>query len=161
MISKAAKQEALLRKAEKELRERQTQETNLARELAEKEEANLQLEEHFSSLQEEVEVKTKKLKKLWNKYQAAAREAKDLQEEFQVRLHCYGISSYVLVEVMLPSLLCADGAHGHAGHHPPADSDDETQGPHHRQLHPGGRLQRHREARRLECGGGLLDRACE
>ncbi len=85
VISKAAKQEALLRKAEKELRDRQTQEANLARELAEKEEANLQLEEHFSSLQEEVEVKTKKLKKLWNKYQAAAREAKDLQEEFQVR----------------------------------------------------------------------------
>lgn len=83
VISKATKQEALLRKAEKELRERQIQEASLARELAEKEEANLQLEEHFSSLQEEVEVKTKKLKKLWNKYQAAAREAKDLQEEFQ------------------------------------------------------------------------------
>jgi kinesin family protein 3/17 len=60
------------------------QEASLARELAEKEEANLQLEEHFSSLQEEVEVKTKKLKKLWNKCQAAEREAKDLQEEFQV-----------------------------------------------------------------------------
>eukprot|EP01034_Spumella_vulgaris_P022225 gene22225-28339_t len=83
VISKAAKQESLLRKAEKELRERQMQEANLARELAEKEEANLQLEEHFSSLQEEVEVKTKKLKKLWNKYQSAAAEAKDLQEEFQ------------------------------------------------------------------------------
>lgn len=48
--------------------------------MAEKEEANLQLEEHFSSLQEEVEVKTKKLKKLWNKYQIATREIKDLQE---------------------------------------------------------------------------------
>ena len=83
VISKASKQEALLRKTEQELRERQIQEANLARELAEKEEANLQLEEHFSSLQEEVEVKTKKLKKLWNKYQAAVREAKDLQEEFQ------------------------------------------------------------------------------
>jgi len=83
VISKASKQEALLRKAESELRERMIQEANLARELAEKEEANLQLEEHFSSLQEEVEVKTKKLKKLWNKYQGAVREAKDLQEEFQ------------------------------------------------------------------------------
>ena len=41
--------------------------------------------EHFSSLQEEVEVKTKKLKKLWAKYQGAVREAQDLQEEFQVR----------------------------------------------------------------------------
>ena len=42
-------------------------------------------EEHFSSLQEEVEVKTKKLKKLWAKFQGAVREAQDLQEEFQVR----------------------------------------------------------------------------
>lgn len=83
VISKASKQEAKLRKAEQELRDRQEQEARLARELAEKEEANLQLEEHFSSLQEEVEVKTKKLKKLWNKYQAAAAEVTDLQEEFQ------------------------------------------------------------------------------
>jgi kinesin family protein 3/17 len=83
VVTKAAKQEALLKKAEQELRERQLQEAALARELAEKEEAALQLEEHFSSLQEEVEVKTKKLKKLWNKYQVAIRETKDLQEEFQ------------------------------------------------------------------------------
>lgn len=43
--------------------------------------------EHFSSLQEEVEVKTKKLKKLWAKFQGAVREAQDLQEEFQVRVY--------------------------------------------------------------------------
>lgn len=83
VISKASKQEAALRKAEIELRERQENESRIARELAEKEEANLQLEEHFSSLQEEVEVKTKKLKKLWSKYQAATSEVQDLQEEFQ------------------------------------------------------------------------------
>jgi kinesin family protein 3/17 len=84
VISKASQQEAMLRKAEKELRERQAQEARLARELAEKEEANLQLEEHFSSLQEEVEVKTKKLKKLWTKFQTAQREVEDLQSEFQL-----------------------------------------------------------------------------
>jgi hypothetical protein len=84
MISKAAKQEAQLRQAEAGLREKQMQETKLAQDLAEKEEMNMQLEEHFSSMQEEVEVKTKKLKKLWAKFQAAVREAKDLQEEFQV-----------------------------------------------------------------------------
>jgi len=83
VISKASKQEMQLKKAEKELRERMMQESKLARELAEKEETNLQLEEHFSSLQEEVEVKTKKLKKLWTRYQGAVQEAKDLQEEFQ------------------------------------------------------------------------------
>jgi hypothetical protein len=83
VISKASKQEIQLKKAEKELRERMMQESKLARDLAEKEEMNMQLEEHFSSLQEEVEVKTKKLKKLWGKYQGAVREAQDLQEEFQ------------------------------------------------------------------------------
>ncbi|CAM9163815.1 unnamed protein product [Ectocarpus fasciculatus] len=83
MISKASQQEAQLRKAEAELRDKAMQEAKLAHELAEKEEMNLQLEEHFSSMQEEVEVKTKKLKKLWAKYQAAVREAQDLQEEFQ------------------------------------------------------------------------------
>lgn len=83
VISKASQQEVQLRKAEQELRERQAEEQRLGRELQEKEEANLQLEEHFSSLQEEVEVKTKKLKKLWGKYQGAVQEAQDLQEEFQ------------------------------------------------------------------------------
>ncbi len=83
VISKASKQESMLRKAETELRERQMQETRMARELAEKEEANLQLEEHFSSLQEEVDVKTKKLKKLWTKFQTASSEVEDLQSEFQ------------------------------------------------------------------------------
>jgi len=83
MLTKASEQEAQLREAERELRDRQQQEAILARELAEKEEANLQLEEHFTSLNEEVEVKTKKLKKLWGKYQAAAREVTDIQEEFQ------------------------------------------------------------------------------
>lgn len=83
MMNKATQQEMQLRKAENELRQRQQQEGQLARELAEKEEANLQLEEHFTSLQEEVEVKTKKLKKLFAKYQGAVRETKDLQEEFQ------------------------------------------------------------------------------
>ena len=63
--------------------ERQQEQIRLHRELQEKEEANLVLEEHFSSLQEEVEVKTKKLKKLLNKYQSVVQENKDLQHEFQ------------------------------------------------------------------------------
>lgn len=58
----------------------------LARELAEKEEAHITLEEHYSSLQEEVEVKTKKLKKLWNKWQAANREVQDLQASLDPRM---------------------------------------------------------------------------
>ena len=84
MLTKVSQQEIQLKSAQQELREHAEQQARLARELAEKEEANLQLEEHFSSLQEEVEVKTKKLKKLLTKYQAAEREAKDLEEEFQL-----------------------------------------------------------------------------
>ena len=83
IISKASQQEINLRRAEQELRERSLQEARLAQELVSKEEANLQLEEHFSSLQEEVEVKTRKLKKLYSKYQAALKEQEDLQMEFQ------------------------------------------------------------------------------
>lgn len=83
VISKATQQEGQLRKAEMELRERKLQEARLAQELAMKEEANMQLEEHFSSLQEEVEVKTRKLKKLYAKYQGAVKEQEDLQMEFQ------------------------------------------------------------------------------
>lgn len=36
-----------------------------------------------SPASQQVEVKTKKLKKLWSKYQTAQREVKDIQEEFQ------------------------------------------------------------------------------
>ncbi|CAN0572853.1 unnamed protein product, partial [Ectocarpus sp. 12 AP-2014] len=54
-----------------------------ARELAEKEEGITELNREFHDLEEEVEVKTKKLKKLWSKYQTAHREIKDIQEEFQ------------------------------------------------------------------------------
>jgi kinesin family protein 3/17 len=83
-ISKMSQQEIQLRKAQQEVLERQQEQQRLARELADKEEANLQLEEHFSSLQEEVDAKTRKLKKLLTKYQAAVQESKDLQQEFQV-----------------------------------------------------------------------------
>ena len=83
LMDKAAKQESELRRAELELEERRRQEKDLARELAEKEETNLMMEEQYVSLQDEVEVKTKKLKKLWTKYQAAKSEVKDLHGEFQ------------------------------------------------------------------------------
>ena len=83
LMSKAAKQEAELRRAQLELDERRRQEQTLAMELAEKEEANMLMEEQYTSMQDEVEVKTRKLKKLWSKYQAQKTEVKDLQNEFQ------------------------------------------------------------------------------
>ena len=84
MISKAAKQEAALRKAEQDLIARRELELALSRQMSEQEETNLALEEKYSSLNEEVQSKTKKLKKLWTKFQQAKTEVKDLQSEFQI-----------------------------------------------------------------------------
>lgn len=83
IMDKAAKQEEDLRKAEIELEERRVQERILARKVVEKEEEMMLKEEQYSSLQDEVEVKTKKLKKLWQKYQGCKSEVTDLEQSFQ------------------------------------------------------------------------------
>lgn len=80
VLDKAARQEEELRKAQVELEERRRQEASLAREL---EEANVMIEEQYASMAEELEAKTRKLKKVWNKYQSAQQEIRDLSEEFQ------------------------------------------------------------------------------
>jgi hypothetical protein len=83
LMDKANKQEQELRRAQRELEEKQRAEERLATELAEDEAATLNLEEAFGSLQEEAEQKTIKLKKLWTKYQEQEAEIRDLGEEFQ------------------------------------------------------------------------------
>ena len=47
-----------------------------------KEEEKMLIDEKFSSLAEEADVKTKKLKKLWSKYEGAKKEITDVQDEF-------------------------------------------------------------------------------
>jgi len=79
-MDRAARQAEELRKAQVELEERRRQEATLAREL---EEANVMIEEQYASMAEELEAKTRKLKKVWNKYQAGVQEIRDLAEEFQ------------------------------------------------------------------------------
>lgn len=83
MANKAAKQEAELRKAQQELIAKREKELVIARQMADKEEANFHLEEQYSSLQEACQSITKKLKKLWKKYQQAKDEIEDLHGEFQ------------------------------------------------------------------------------
>jgi uncharacterized protein (DUF3084 family) len=74
----------------------QAEEDRLARELRERDEQQLAVEEKYASVQEcdpppphradagsEIAEKSKKLKKLWAKYQEAKQEIKDLQQEFQ------------------------------------------------------------------------------
>lgn len=84
VLSKAQRQEAELRAAEAKL-EREKEEAR-RKELEHKqelEEANIMMEEQYASMAEEVEAKTKKLKKCWSKLQAAKQEIADLQHEFQ------------------------------------------------------------------------------
>ena len=82
IASNAAKQEAALRNANQELIAKKEVEASLHRRMVEQEDEKLILEEKFSSLNEEVTSKTKKLKKLWSKYQQAKSELKDLEHEF-------------------------------------------------------------------------------
>jgi hypothetical protein len=80
----AKKQEAELRRANQELALKKEQELAMTRKMSEQEEEKLQIEEKYSSLSEEVQSKTKKLKKLWFKYQQAKTEIADLEREFLV-----------------------------------------------------------------------------
>ncbi|KAL7552959.1 hypothetical protein ACHAWF_018456 [Thalassiosira exigua] len=78
----AAKQEAALRKANQELVAKRESELALTRKMNEQEEEKLHLQEEYSSLADEAASKTRKLKKLYSKYQQAKAEVKDLEHEF-------------------------------------------------------------------------------
>lgn len=84
MVSMTAKQEASLRIADQELAAKREREASMMRKVAEKEEENFQLNEKYTSLNDEVHSKTKKLKRLYVKYQQAKAEIIDLQREFHV-----------------------------------------------------------------------------
>lgn len=58
-------------------------ERELKQQLEARQEAQLQMEDSYASLQDEVDIKSKKLKKLWTKLQAAKSEIDDLQDEFR------------------------------------------------------------------------------
>ncbi|KAF4317780.1 hypothetical protein BBO99_00007807 [Phytophthora kernoviae] len=83
VLDKAAKQERQLREAQAHVEAQKRQEMQLAQELAEKEDSNMLLEEQYATLQESVDDKTRKLKKLWAKHKAATTEIEDLNAEFQ------------------------------------------------------------------------------
>lgn len=82
IANNAAKQEAALRIANQELIAKKESELALTRKMNEQEEEKLHLEEKYSSLSEEVSSKTKKLKKVWSKYQQAKVDIEDLEHEF-------------------------------------------------------------------------------
>ena len=83
IMDKASKQEAELRKAEQDLVARRENELQLSRAMEEQEEVTMLLEQKYSSLSEEVNVKSKKLQRVWRKYQECKTEIEDIQKEFQ------------------------------------------------------------------------------
>ena len=84
LANEVKREQAALRKAHQELALKNEQEIALSRKVSEQEEEKLHLEERYSSLTDEVQSKTRKLKKLWAKYQLAKTEIKDLEREFLV-----------------------------------------------------------------------------
>eukprot|EP00358_Blepharisma_japonicum_P002806 CAMPEP_0202947020 /NCGR_PEP_ID=MMETSP1395-20130829/10481_1 /ASSEMBLY_ACC=CAM_ASM_000871 /TAXON_ID=5961 /ORGANISM="Blepharisma japonicum, Strain Stock R1072" /LENGTH=740 /DNA_ID=CAMNT_0049647983 /DNA_START=42 /DNA_END=2264 /DNA_ORIENTATION=- len=83
IMEQAVTQEQELQKAKQEVEKRRKQEMLLERQLKEKEELNFQLVDKFNSLQEELDTKNKKLKKLWSKYQSTATDLRDMKQEIQ------------------------------------------------------------------------------
>uniref|UniRef100_A0A8C5HDJ1 Kinesin-like protein n=1 Tax=Gouania willdenowi TaxID=441366 RepID=A0A8C5HDJ1_GOUWI len=81
LLAKAEEQEKLLEESNNELEERRRRADQLRKELEEKEQERLDIEEQYTSLQEEAQGKTKKLKKVWTMLMAAKSEMADLQQE--------------------------------------------------------------------------------
>ncbi|KAK1746436.1 kinesin family protein [Skeletonema marinoi] len=81
IASSATKQEAALRKANQELIAKRESELMLTRRMNEQEEEKLNLEERYKDVATEVKEKTRKLQRVWVKYQQAKSEIKDMEQE--------------------------------------------------------------------------------
>ncbi|XP_069163592.1 kinesin-like protein KIF3A isoform X2 [Procambarus clarkii] len=83
LLEKAEEQERLLEESAKELEERRKHEEQLRHAITQKEAERIDLEERYTSLQEEAAGKTRKLKKVWTLLMAAKSELGDMQAEHQ------------------------------------------------------------------------------
>ncbi|KAJ3215209.1 Kinesin-like protein kif3b [Dinochytrium kinnereticum] len=83
IADRVAHQERELQEAHLAIQEQKRAERELQQQLELKQEIQLQMEDNYASLQEEIDVKSKKLKKLWTKLTAAKAEISDLQDEFR------------------------------------------------------------------------------
>lgn len=83
LLEKAEAQEHLLAAAAVELDQRKSREEQLKRAIEEKEAERIDIEEKYSSLQEEAAGKTKKLARVHTMLMSAKAELLDLQEEHQ------------------------------------------------------------------------------
>ena len=83
LLDRTEKQEALLKAKEAALQEQRAMQEEQASHIAQLEEERVMQDESYANIQDEVEAKTKKLKKLFGKYQQARTEVADLEAEFQ------------------------------------------------------------------------------
>ncbi|XP_049804535.1 kinesin-like protein KIF3A [Schistocerca nitens] len=83
LLEKAELQQQLLEASARELEERRRKEEHLKQQLQQKEAELIDMEERYSSLQEEAAGKTKKLKKVFAMLMAAKAELNDLRHEQQ------------------------------------------------------------------------------
>ena len=86
LLEKAEEQEKMLEESAKELEETIATEQKLREKLEAKEAERLDIEEKYSSLQEEASGKTRKLKKVWSMLQSAKSELADLQVKKLVKI---------------------------------------------------------------------------
>jgi kinesin family protein 3/17 len=77
------RQQEKMKKQKEELARRKEEEEKIKKQLQDKNDERVELEQQYASIQDEVEVKTKKLQKLFAKFKAAKSEVHDLQAEFQ------------------------------------------------------------------------------
>ncbi|XP_067948401.1 kinesin-like protein KIF3A [Watersipora subatra] len=83
LLEKAEEQQRLLEESAKELEQQHETEAKLKEAIEAKQAERLDIEEKYSTLQEEAAGKTKKLKKVWTMFSAAKSEIEDLQQEHQ------------------------------------------------------------------------------
>ncbi|KAG9474652.1 hypothetical protein GDO78_004776 [Eleutherodactylus coqui] len=81
IVDHTNEQQKILEQKRHEIAEQKRREREMQQEMDNRDEETLELKETYSSLQQEVDIKTKKLKKLFSKLQAVKAEIHDLQEE--------------------------------------------------------------------------------
>lgn len=82
ILDKAEQHEQELVRQAAELEAQRQRERELQRELERQQEKRFQIEENYSTLQEEAEAKTDKLQKVWNMWMKSKEEIQDIQNEF-------------------------------------------------------------------------------
>ena len=94
-MEKAEEQERLLDESAHQLEDTISREASIRKVLKEKEAERMDIEEKYSTLQEEVAGKTRKLKKVWSMLTAAkGRKKEDISSRWAIKLSCFKFTWY-------------------------------------------------------------------